>query len=67
MDKSHPLCTLMVVRLLYIDKGSFRPQENDKELLRLEVPYLSLIGALMYLSNYTWPDISFVVNLFRKI
>jgi len=30
-----------------------RPQENDEDLLSLEVPYLSVIRALMYLANYT--------------
>jgi len=30
-----------------------RPQENDKDLLGPEVPYISVIRALMYLANYT--------------
>ena len=25
MDKSHPLCTLMILRFLMIDKDSFQP------------------------------------------
>jgi len=53
MDKSHPLSTLMIVGSLNIDKGSFRPQENDEELLGPIVPYLSVVGALTSLSNYT--------------
>ena len=44
-----------------------RPQENDEDLLGLEVPYLSVIRALMYLANYTWRDITFAVNLLSKI
>jgi hypothetical protein len=28
-----------------------------------EVPYLSVIGALMYLANCTKPDIAFAVNI----
>jgi len=44
-----------------------RPQENDEDLLSLEVPYLSVIRALMYLANYTWHDIAFVINLLSKI
>jgi len=47
MDKSHLLCALDV------DKDPFRPQEKDEELLGPEVPYLSVIGALVYLVNYT--------------
>jgi len=31
----------------------FRPQENDEDVLDPEVPYLSVIGTLMYLANYT--------------
>ena len=41
----------------------FEPQEDDEEILGPRVPYLSAIGALMYLANYTWPDITFAINL----
>jgi len=51
MDNSHPLCTPMVVRLLDIDKSFFRPSEIVEELL----------------TNYTCPDIEFVVNLLTNI
>ena len=63
MDKAHPLSTPMDVRLLEIDKDHFRPKENDEELLGPEVPYLSALGAIMYLASHTRLDISFVVNL----
>jgi len=66
MDKSHSLCTPMVVRSLDVDKDPFRPQEKDEELLGPEVPYLSAIGALMYLANYTRPDIAFAINLLAR-
>ena len=56
----------MVVRSLDIEKDPFRPREKDEELLGPEVPYLSAIGALMYLANYTRLDISFVVNLLAR-
>ena len=56
----------MVVRSLDVDKDPFRPQEKDEELLGLEVPYLSAIGPLMYLANYTRPDIAFAVNLLAR-
>ena len=49
MDKSHSLCIPMVLRSLDVDKDPFRPQEKDEELLGLEVPYLSAIGALCIL------------------
>ena len=63
MDKSHPLSSLMVVRSLKVTKDPFRPKEENEELLGPEVPYLSEIGALMYLANYTRPDIAFLVKL----
>ena len=66
MDKTHPLSMLMVVRLLDVKKYPFRPCENGEELLGLEVPYLSVIDAFMYLTNYTRPNIAFYVNLLAK-
>ena len=38
-------------------------EKNDEELLGPEVPYLSAIGALMYLVNCIRPNIAFSVNL----
>ena len=63
MDKSHPLSSPMVVQSLEVTKELFQPKEENEELLGLEVPYLSVIGALMYLENYTQPNIDFLVNL----
>jgi hypothetical protein len=53
MDKAHPLSTPMVVRSLDVTKDPFRPLENQNDILGPEVPYLSTIGALMYLSTHT--------------
>ena len=66
MDKSHPLSSPMVVRSLEVTKDPFRPKEENEELLGPEVPYLSAIGALMYLANCTRPDIAFSVNLLSR-
>ena len=66
MDKAHPLSSPMVVRLLDVKKDPFRPCEKGEELLGLEVPYLSVIGAFMYLANCTRPDIAFSVNLLAR-
>ena len=66
MDKAHPLSTPMVVRSLETIKDPFSPKGNDEELLGPEVPYLSVIGALMYLASHTRPDISFTVNLLAR-
>ena len=66
MDKAHPLNTPMVVRSLDPTKDPFRPKEDDEEMLGPEVPYLSAIGALMYLANCTRPDIAFAVILLAR-
>ncbi|RVX04725.1 Retrovirus-related Pol polyprotein from transposon RE1 [Vitis vinifera] len=55
-----------VVRSLDVKNDPFRPCKKDEELLGPEVPYLSAIGALMYLANCTRPDIAFSVNLLAR-
>ena len=40
--------------------------KNDKELLSSEVPYLSDIGALIYLANCIHPNIVFSINLLAR-
>ena len=66
MDKSHPLSSPMAVRSLEVTKDPFRPKEENEELLSPEVPYLSAIGALMYLANYIRLDIAFSINLLAR-
>ena len=66
MDKSHPLSTPMVVRALEVNKDPFKPKEDTKDILRPEVPYLSAIGALLYLADYTKPGIAFAINLLAR-
>ena len=66
MDKSYPNKTPMVVRSLEIGKDSFRPRDIGEKVLGPEIPYLSVIGALMYLANCTRPDIAFAVNLLAR-
>ena len=66
MDRAHPLNSPMIVRSLEVDKDPFRPKEENEKLLGPEVPYLSAIGALMYLENCTRPDIAFSVNLLAR-
>ena len=60
MNKAHPLSLPMIVHSLDVKNDSFCPCENGEELLGPEVPYLSVIGALMYLANCTQPDIVFL-------
>ena len=66
LDKSHPLSTPMVNRSLEVDKDPFRLKKDIEDILRSEVPYLSAIGALLYLANCTRPGIAFVVNLLAR-
>ncbi|XP_056864007.1 secreted RxLR effector protein 161-like [Raphanus sativus] len=66
MDKATSLSTPMVVRSFNVENDPFRPHEENEEILGPEVPYLSAIGALMYLANCTRPDISFAVNLLAR-
>ncbi|KAM2240077.1 hypothetical protein ACFXTI_009541 [Malus domestica] len=56
----------MVVRTLDAKRDPFRPKENEEEILEREVPYLSAIGALLYLAQCIRPDISFTVNLLAR-
>ena len=56
----------MIIHSLDVKKDPFRLCEKGKELLGLEVPYLSVIGALMYLANCTRPNIAFSVNLLAR-
>ncbi|MED6153344.1 hypothetical protein PIB30_117756 [Stylosanthes scabra] len=56
----------MVVRSLNVHDDPFRPREDEEEILGPEIPYLSAIGALMYLANNTRPDIAFSVNLLAR-
>ncbi|KAK9102583.1 hypothetical protein Sjap_019837 [Stephania japonica] len=51
---------------LEVDKNPFQPHESEEELIGSEVPYLSAIGALMYLANCTRLNIVFVVNLLAR-
>ncbi|KAL0439447.1 UNVERIFIED_CONTAM: Retrovirus-related Pol polyprotein from transposon TNT 1-94 [Sesamum latifolium] len=66
MDKAHPLSTTMVVRSLDVNKDPFHPPAHNDEILGPEVPYLSAIGALMYLANNTRSDIAFSINLLAR-
>ena len=53
MNKSHPLCTPMVVRSLEENKDPFRPremrEEGNEEIFGPKVPYLSATSVLMYI------------------
>ncbi|RWR96959.1 very-long-chain 3-oxoacyl-CoA reductase 1-like protein [Cinnamomum micranthum f. kanehirae] len=56
----------MVVRSLDIKKDLYCAIEENKKVLGPEVPYLSAIGASMYLAQCARPDIAFSVNLLAR-
>ncbi|KAM1348764.1 hypothetical protein COP2_003045 [Malus domestica] len=56
----------MVVQTLDAKRDLFHPKEDEEEILEPKVPYLSAIGALLYLAQCTRPDISFNVNLLSR-
>jgi hypothetical protein len=66
MKDAYPLRTPMAGRSLDVEKDIFRPREENEKVLGSEYPYLSAIGALMYLANGTRPDIAFAVNLLAR-
>ncbi|XP_070677961.1 secreted RxLR effector protein 161-like [Malus domestica] len=56
----------MVVRTLDAKRDSFHPKGDEEEILEPKVPYLSAIGALLYLAQCIRPDISFAVNILAR-
>jgi hypothetical protein len=49
-----------------MEKDAFSPCDDGEEILGPEVPYLNVIGALIYLGNCTRHSIAFVVNLLAR-
>jgi hypothetical protein len=56
----------MVIKLLDVNKYLFQPQEDDEKLLGLEVPNLSAISVLIYLTNNIRSYITFSMNLLAR-
>ena len=49
-----------------MEKNPFHPREDNEEVHGPEVPYLSAIGALIYLANCTRSYIAFATNLLAR-
>ena len=58
-----PLSTPMIV---YSLEGPYHPADDDEEILEPEVPYMSTISALLYLTKCVRLDISFIANLLAR-
>jgi hypothetical protein len=56
----------MIVRTLEKETSPFRPKEVGEVVLRPEYLYLSVIGALMYLTNNIRPGIDFAVICLKR-
>ena len=56
----------MIVRSLDPEKDPLRQKDDNEDVLEAEVPYLSTIGALLYLAQCTRLDISFAMNLLAR-
>lgn len=41
-------------------------QKSEKAKILVDIPYQETIGCLLYVSQVTRPDISFVINLLSK-
>ncbi|CAM6124024.1 unnamed protein product [Calypogeia fissa] len=63
MDSAHPVSTPMDLRSSDATRDTFKKRTETKEILGPKKPYLSDIGALMYLATQSRPDIAFAVNL----
>ncbi|KAM2191606.1 hypothetical protein ACFX1Q_027392 [Malus domestica] len=66
MDKAYPLSMRMVIRFLDTKKDPFCAKEDDEMVFDPGVPYLSAIGALLYLAQCTRPDMAFSVNFLAR-
>lgn len=57
------MSTPIVNRSLNVLKNQFRPYQDNKAVICLEVPYISAISDLIYLTNYTQQEKVFTTNL----
>jgi hypothetical protein len=60
MEKAHPVTSPMEIRSLDRDKHMLRKRSDNESLIGPEKPYLSAIGAIMYLANQTRHDFIFL-------
>ena len=65
MDKSNPLSIPMIGRSKNLD-DPYTPCEEEEEEYHDRGQYLAAVGALLYLSTYTRPDISFDVSILAR-
>jgi hypothetical protein len=65
MDKSNLLAAPMIGRSKTAD-DPYTPYEEEEEEFHDKTQYITTMGALLYLSTYTRPDISFAVSVLAR-
>ena len=65
MDKANPISTPMIGRSKSSD-DPYTPCEEEEEEYQDRGQYLAAVGALLYLSTYTHPDISIAVSVLAR-
>ena len=65
MDKANPLSTPMI-RCSKTSDDPYAPCKEEKEEFHYQTQYLAAVGALLYLSTYTRPDISFAMSVLAR-
>ena len=45
--------------MIFWKERELHPQEDNEEIFDPEISYLSAIGAIIFLVNYTWFDMAF--------
>ena len=63
MDATQPLISPMVMQSSDLKKEEFKPCNEEDKWLGPTTSYVATIGALMYLANFTRPDIAFAIFL----
>ena len=65
MDKSTLLAAPMIGRRKTAD-DPYKPYKEEEEEFHDKIHYLAAVDALLYLSTFTHPDISFVVSVLAR-
>jgi hypothetical protein len=65
MDKANPLSAPMMGQSRTSD-DPYRPCEEEEEEFYDRTRYLAAVGALLYLSTFTRPDISFTISVLAR-
>ena len=65
MDKSNPLAVLMIGHSKTVN-DPYKPYEEEEEEFHNKTQYLTIIGALIYLSTFTHLDISIAVSVLTR-